>query len=105
MTNYINYSTANISGFAQGYDYGGTIMNQGTGLGTDMFSLLILFGIFMVFTGISMKFNQERAFLYGLFVTCVATSLLISGQLLNPLWAAIPFSLFLIALFVWGAKS
>lgn len=106
MVNYVNYTSANISGFAQGYDYGSTLMFEATGgLSHDIFGLLVLFGIFMAFTGITMKFNQERAVLYGLFVTCIATALMVSGALLNPLWAAIPYSLFLIALFVWTSKS
>jgi predicted MFS family arabinose efflux permease len=106
MVTYINYTVANVSGFAQSYDYASQVMYTGTGgMSHDIFGLLVLFGIFMVFTGISMKFNQERAFLYGLFITCIATSIMVSGQLLNPIWAAVPFSLFLISLFVWGSKS
>jgi len=106
MVNYINYTTANISGFAQGYDYASQVMYDGTGgLSHDIFGLLVLFGIFMIFTGISMKFNQERAMLYGLFITCVATALMVSGNMFSPIWAVIPYSLFLVALFVWGSKS
>ena len=106
MVNYINYSNANVTGFAQGYDYGSLIMYQGTnGLSYDIFSMLVLFGIFLVFTGVTAKYNQERAVLYGSFVTCISASLMVSGGLLNPLWSAIPFSIFLVALFVWGSKS
>jgi hypothetical protein len=106
MVDYINYTTANISGFAQGFDYGSQIMFEGTGgMSHDIFGLLVLFGIFMVFTGITMKFNQERAVLYGLFVSCIATALMVSGGMLSPLWSAIPYTMFLIALFIWSSKS
>lgn len=106
MVEYINYTNANISSFAGGYDYGSTILFEGTGgLSHDIFGLLVLFGIFMVFTGVTAKYNQERAVLYGSFVTCIATSIMVSGQLLDPIWSAIPYSIFLISLFVWGSKS
>jgi hypothetical protein len=106
MVNYINYTTANISGFAQGYDYGAQLMFEGTGgLSHDIFGFLILFGIFMVFTGITMKFNQERAFLFGSFVSCIAAAIMVSGGFMNPFLMAIPLSVFLIALFTWVSKS
>lgn len=106
MVTYINYTNPNISSFAAGYDYGATIMGEGTGIHSqDLFSMLVLFGIFMLFTGISIKYNSERALLYGSFMSCIAAAIMVSGNLLTPLWIALPFSIFLIAIFVWGSKT
>lgn len=106
MTNYINYTVANVSSFAGAYDYASTVLQQGSGVfSPDLFAMLVLFGIFMVFTGISIKYNQERAVLYGSFMTVIASSLMVSGGLLSPLWSVLPLSIFLVALFIWGAKS
>jgi predicted MFS family arabinose efflux permease len=106
MVDYINYTNANITSFAGGYDYAASVLTTGTGIhSADLFSMLVLFGIFMVFTGISMKYNSDRAILYGSFMSCVACALMVSGNMLNPIWAAIPFGIFLISLFIWGAKS
>ena len=89
MVNYINYTTANISSFAGGYDYGAAVLQSATGFGGDVFAIFVLFGIFLVFTGITMRLGQERAFLYSSFITVIATAIMVSGGFLNPLWAAI----------------
>lgn len=106
MVEYINYTTANISGFAQGYDYSSQVLQDGTSIhSSDLFGMLVLFGIFMVFTGLSIKLGSERAILYGSLLTSVSAALMVSGGLLTPIWLALPFSVLIISAFIWSPKS
>ena len=106
MVEYINYTISNVSGFAEGYDYSSQILQDGTSIhSADLFGMLVLFGIFMVFTGVSIKLGSERAILYGALITSVSAALMVSGGLLTPIWLALPFSILIISAFVWSPKS
>lgn len=96
---YVNYSTANVTGVGQAFDYSKTVMTQATG-SSDAFGLMLLGTIFICFYVIGSRYTQERALVYSTFMLVVVAFLMVSGNFLDTKWLILSIIGLLVAVYL-----
>ena len=90
MTEYTNYTTANISGFTDAFSYTQEVVQTATGY--DLFVPIVVIMVFGGFFIISLSFGIGKAFAYSSFMTTIALFLLVAANIVAPIyliWAII----------------
>lgn len=96
--NLITYNdTGNITSFSQAMSYSANTMHAA--LGYDVFGVSVLLIVFMGFYVVGSKYSQERALAFALFMTSIASFIMVSGGFLDPIWLMISIICLMVAAF------
>lgn len=107
MTTFLNYSLPyNLTDFPQAIDYGSKTVNTafGTPSGEPIMGLIMLVAIFVGFYAISSKYSVERALSYSLFMSALASFIMVSMTLLDPVYLVLTVILLAGVIFFWGDR-
>ena len=84
MTDYLNYTTGNITSLPDAMRYAASVFQVATGM--DMFFGFLVMCFYAGAFIMSEKFGFERAFSFASFFGLICAVLLVWAGLLNPIW-------------------
>lgn len=108
MTTFLNYTLPyNLTDFPGAIDYGGAVINTGLGVpptSSPVLGLLMLVATFIGFYALASKYSVERALSYSLFMSALASFIMVSGNILDPIYLVLTVILLAGVIFFWGDR-
>lgn len=104
MTSFLNYTMPfNITGFPEAMDYTNGVMQ--TAVGSQFYGPLVLLLAFLGFYAVSSNFSSERSLSFSMFMTALIAFLLVSAQILDPIYIVWVVILLAGCVFFWGDRQ
>lgn len=96
----------NLTSFPDAIDYASSNVNCifATPTGQPIMGIIMLVCIFVGFYAVSSKYSVERSLSYSLFMTSLASFLMVSGQILDPIYLVLTVILLAGVIFFWGDR-